>query len=507
VSAQEKSSGGAEMTGNTLTSPARVALPIPSLPAMVGAAVFALMLAAGASLLRDPDTYWHLVVGQWIITNGTFPHADFLSHTFAGRPWIAKEWLSQILYAGAYAMAGWTGIVVLAAASIAAAFALLARTLAERLAPVPTLILTSAALVLAAPHLVARPHALALPVMVAWVAGLVRAADRGRAPSLWLLPLMFAWANLHGGFTLGLALMAPVAAEVVRGAAPGERKSLALRWLRFAGLALACASVTPYGPESMLVTYRILSLGAALSSIGEWRAQDFSRLGAFEIVLLLGFGYALLRGLRLPPLRLIVLLGLLHLALSHVRNGEILGLLAPLLLAAPLARQLEPAQPLPHPEPSRWMNGAVLGVLAATALVTAHAQPFAPSAAITPDAAAREVKAIGRPVLNDYDFGGYLIFAGIAPFIDGRTELYGEKFYMRYERAVSLQDLPDFLALLDEFHIGTTMLSPSTPAIGLLDRLPQWERVYADTVAVVHRRRDNAALLGAPDLRGALPLR
>ena len=45
------------------------------------------------------------------------------------------------------------------------------------------------------------------------------------------------------------------------------------------------------------------------------------------------------------------------------------------------------------------------------------------------------MKQIDRPVLNDYDLGGYLIYAGMAPFIDGRTELYGEKFYMRWERA------------------------------------------------------------------------
>jgi hypothetical protein len=495
------------MSDEAVSPPKRIGVAMPSLPVAVGAGVFALMLVAGASLLRDPDTYWHLVVGQWIVANGTFPHADFLSHTFAGKPWIAKEWLSQVLYAGAYAAAGWTGIVVLAGGAVAAAFALLARTLAVRLAPAPTLVLTAAALVLAAPHLVARPHALALPVMVAWVAGLVRAVDEGRAPSFKLLPLMLLWANLHGGFTLGLALMAPVALEALWDAPAAARKALALRWLRFAGLALVCASVTPYGPESMLVTYRILSLGQALSSIGEWRAQDFSRPGAFEMILLLGIAYALWRGVRLPPLRIAMILGLLHLALSHVRNAELLGLLAPLFLAAPLARQLEPAAPV-APLPARGaVDAGLLATLAGAALLTAYAQVFAPSAAMTPAPAAREVKAIERPVLNDYDLGGYLIFAGIAPFIDGRTELYGEKFYVRYERAVSLQNLPDFFTLLDEYRIGATMLNPSTAAVALLDRLPEWERVHADAIAIVHRRRGGAGVSERPELRGSLGVR
>jgi hypothetical protein len=90
--------------------------------------------------------------------------------------------------------------------------------------------------------------------------------------------------------------------------------------------------------------------------------------------------------------------------------------------------------------------------------------------------------------LNDYDFGGYLIFAGVAPFIDGRTDLYGGAFTARHHRAVTLADLPDFIALLDEYEIAATLLSPQTPAAALLDRLPGWRRLHADDVAVVHVR-------------------
>ena len=93
-------------------------------------------------------------------------------------------------------------------------------------------------------------------------------------------------------------------------------------------------------------------------------------------------------------------------------------------------------------------------------------------------------------VLNDYDFGGYLDFVGIAPFIDGRAELYGERYVLRHDRALSLQHLPDFLRLLEEYRsIQVTLLAPSTPAVGLLDRLPDWKRAYADDIAVVHMRR------------------
>jgi hypothetical protein len=319
---------------------------------------------------------------------------------------------------------------------------------------------------------------LALPLMVAWTAGLVRAVDHDRAPSFWLLPLMLLWANLHGGFTLGLALIVPFALEgILR-----ERKT-APRWIGFAVAAALTACITPYGPESILVTQRILGLGDALGIIVEWRAQDFSRLEAFEILLLGGIGFALLRGVTLAPMRILVLLGLLHLALAHVRNAEILGLIGPLLLGKPRADAQ--AAPLPL-----MLRGVVLATLGAASLYFGMRHPVAPGAQITPAAALAAIeKAKPGLVFNDYGFGGYMLKAGVAPFIDGRTELYGGAFTARHHKAVTLANLPDFLRLLDEYHVGATLLAPERPAVALLDRLPGWERLYADDVAVVHVRK------------------
>jgi hypothetical protein len=47
----------------------------------------------------------------------------------------------------------------------------------------------------------------------------------------------------------------------------------------------------------------------------------------------------------------------------------------------------------------------------------------------------------------------------------------------------------DFLELLDQYGVAATLLNPATPAVGLLDRMGEWQRVYADDVAVVHMRR------------------
>lgn len=458
------------------------------MPLAAGSGVFLLLLWLGPRLLNDPDTYWHIVLGRWIVENGAFPHADPFSHTMIGAPWIAKEWLSQLLYAQAYAAGGWGGVVLLAAAAVALALYLLMRFLAETLDATPALILALAALVLTAPHLSARPHVLALPFLVGWIGGLMRALDRGGPPSLWLLPVMTLWANLHGGFTLGLAMLCPIALEALWTAV--DRRAALLRWTGFGAAALIAACVTPYGPESILVTFRILGLGDALSIVGEWRPPDFSRLAAFEICLLLAGGLVLYRGVTLPPLRILIVLGLLHLALAHDRNAEIFGLLVPLVVAAPLARQCPAVAAAPAYGPSPWMCGLAALLLLALGAAFVSTRALSPSARITPAAAVEVVKRLNAgPLLNDYDFGGYLLWSGVAPFVDGRTELYGGAFVARHHRAVMLENLPDFLALLDQHRIGATLLPPSVPAVALLDRLPDWRRAHTDTIAVVHVRR------------------
>lgn len=94
---------------------------------------------------------------------------------------------------------------------------------------------------------------------------------------------------------------------------------------------------------------------------------------------------------------------------------------------------------------------------------------FAPTVKITPANAIHSIDlAKAGPILNDCDFVGYLDFVGAPPFIDSRTEPHGD-------RALSLRNLPDFLRLFEEYRIGATLFVLSTPAVALLDRLPDWK--------------------------------
>jgi hypothetical protein len=464
------------------------------LPLWVGVVIYALLLLVGNRLLMDPDTLWQVTVGQWILDHRAVPETDVYSFTMRGQPWISTQWLAQVIYAKAYALAGWSGPVVLAAAASAATFALLTKFLSRNLSESAALVFAAAALALSAPHLLARPHVLAMPVMLAWVGGLIAAADRHSAPSFRLLPLMALWANLHGGFVFGLVVVAHVALDAVVNAEANVRRTLALRWAVFGFAALLAGCCTPYGWNSLLASQKILALGSALPLITEWRPADFGNLRPFEICLLAAIGLSLYRGVRLPPLRIVLVLGLLHMALAQGRAAEILALLAPLVLAAPLARQIGGADVAASGTASRGVLFASVAVaLLAGTLAFASVHRFAPNTDNSPVSAVTELKKLNfSRVFNDYDFGGYLIANNVAPFIDGRTELYGEKFLVDHDAATGLKQPENLFRLLDQYQIEATLMRTQSAATKLLDHMDGWQKIYADDIATIHVRKAGA---------------
>src|SRR4029079_1132580 len=172
----------------------------------LGIGVYALAVINGRALLNDSDTCWQIAVGQWILDHNALPRVDFYSFTKAGEPWVSSSWLSQVVLATSFNLAGWTGPIVLTAACIAMTFAMLTWILGQRLPAPFAIVVALVALLVPVQHLLARPHVLVMPVMLAWAYGLLSASERGRAPSFWLLPLIALWANLHGGFVFGLVL-------------------------------------------------------------------------------------------------------------------------------------------------------------------------------------------------------------------------------------------------------------------------------------------------------------
>ncbi len=60
--------------------------------------------------ITDPDLWWHITVGRWILSHQTIPYVDYWNVFGHGLPWRAYSWSSEVLYAGVEAVWGLVGI-------------------------------------------------------------------------------------------------------------------------------------------------------------------------------------------------------------------------------------------------------------------------------------------------------------------------------------------------------------------------------------------------------------
>ncbi len=469
-------------------------------PLLIALAVFALA-AFSPAVLNDGDTWSHLATGEWIRQHGAIPRADPFSFTFAGAPWTAHEWLSELLLALAFRAAGWSGVVLLTGAAAGLATFVMANRAARSLSGIALLVVAALSASLIAPGLLARPHILALPVLALWGAGLLRAREDARAPSLRLLPLMTLWANLHGGFAFGLALIAPFALEAWLAAPREDRLAVARSWGLFALSSVGAALLTPFGVAGLMFPLKLLGV-AHLGDIGEWRPENFAHPGPMEIALLALIALALTRPLTVPLARAALVVALIHMALQHSRHEMLLAILAPMLLAEPIARALG----APAASPRRLTRAPLLAAAAVALLLTGArlALPIARAdGATAPIAALQAVPPALRaePALNDYAFGGYLIWAKVKPFIDGRADMYGDAFLDLYGK-IAGGDADALEATLKRYAVAWTIFAPNQRVVALMDRAPGWRRLYADRYAVVHVREGAAGAPAAEEPRG-----
>ena len=437
--------------------------------------------------LNDGDTYWHLAAGSWMLDHHQVPHADPFSFTHAGQPWVPHEWLSEIVMTLVWRAAGWTGVVVLFGLAVALSMALLLSRLARWMGPVALAVTAWLCFGCMWVGLFTRPHLLALPIMIFWTGELLDARAARRPPPLWLAALMVLWANLHGSFVFGALVAAPLALEALleswRDPWPVLRG-----WGLFAVACFIAVMLTPNGVEALIYPFQIMTM-KTLNGIVEWRPPDFTKWTEFQAALLVTLFVCLSRGVKAPVFRVLLVLVILHMALQHQRHELVLALIVPLFLAEPIGRSFGRQAPQGLGAP---LAPALLFALAVLVMIGVRAaNPVVRVDAVnTPRTALEHVPSalLARPVLNTYSFGGYLVFRGVRPFIDGRADMYGDDFFSRHIRLMRADDA-EFARAQAQYGLDWTVLQPGEPLARAMDRKPGWKRLYRDRWAVVHVRQ------------------
>ncbi len=450
--------------------------------------VFALLLFL-PPILNDGDTLWQIRTGQWMLDHHAIPAIDPFSYTAGDRRWFAHEWLAETVMALAWLVAGMPGIMILAAAATGLTAAILLHYLRCFLPGIYATVGLIVALANAAPSMLARPHLLAWPCLVLWCGGLVTARANRTAPSFWLLPVLLLWVNLHGSFFVGLLL--PVAFLVEALFDPGtNRRHTFVTWTAFILAVWVIALLNPDFLAGELFPLHMAGM-TSLAWVGEWQPTDFSRIQPLELIILGALALGLSGKVRLPPVRLLMLLGLIHGALSHGRNEQLLGLVGALILAEPLGASL--AQGCAGSLGVVW-RGVAAGTVVVAAIALAGRLALPLSAERTGAAFAATIDHVppglrARPVLNDYSLGGKLIFQGVRPFIDSRADLYGDAFLTRY-RQIAWPDRDALDHALAEYGVAWTIFPSDARIVPMLDQEPGWRRLIEVDGVVIHVREE-----------------
>ncbi len=450
--------------------------------------------AHASRTLLDADTYWHIVVGRDIWRTGQFPYFDHFSYTLAGAPWIAKEWLSQLAFYGAYSLGGWFGVSFLTVVIASASYVVLFNWLQRRVNLVVALTMTMVTISMTTGSLLARPQIFFYLLLSLCACGLVGAVENRQTP-WWLIPLVALWSNLHASFPIAIVLAALFGFEAVVAAAPETRVRTLVKWTIVILGAAAATGATPYGYAPLLISLKIVG-GKATNYIQEWRSARLDIPGVYGAMFLAGSLIIVLAS-EVSRARLLPIMVCGGLMMRHMRFFSLFGIVASAALATPIAKRFPRfaarRDRLPNDKERKWTSAALSVTGAAAIVVLVYGPSPRPAADITPSAAleAAEQYGVSGPVFNDYKFGGYLIFKAVKTFIDGRAELYMDKLFPTLYVAEQDSDDKSFFSLLDKYHVTWALAAPDFGAVAKLSRSKQWKRIYEDKIANVFVRIKN----------------
>jgi len=470
-----------------------------SFPAMLGAVLVGRVFYESRSFIADPDTWWHIKVGQDILRTHHWPTVDPYSFTAANTPWIAYEWLGEVALAGVSKLGGVYGLAVfrfaLAALVVLALYYLgTVRSRNAKAGFVPAAVLGS--LVLLSFSLRPQMFGYVFLVLLLIVLELFR---KGVSWPIWTLPAMFLlWVNTHGSFIVGIGVLAVYLCCGLKSFQVGSVQAIA--WsakqriqLELALLlSLSVLPITPYGTQLAVYPFDIMfNQPVNLASILEWRPMPFELAmgrGFLAIVVLLVVLQLLFRfAWRMEELLLAV--GGTVMAFVHVR---MILLFVPFVVPvlAMIAARWFPRHA--RAKDKRVLNGLIMaGVVAAmTHYIPSRSSVQDQVASTFPVEAVAYLGShdVPGPMFNNYGFGGYLVSHGRRTFIDGRADVFERSGVLAdYMNAIQLK--PGALAVLDRYRIQSCLLLKDEPLTIVLGSLPEWKRVYSDGTAALFVRQ------------------
>jgi hypothetical protein len=218
--------------------------------------------------MSSVDLAYGIRIGRMVLDGTGIPRFDAFTFTAAGLSWVDQQWLAHVIFGAIYTIGGWAGLQVLWVSVAAATVGLTARAAFLAGAGLRTSVFVAlVGFVVAAPGFGIRAQVLGLLCLAVL---LVLVAGRHDRPGLfWLsIPLLAAWANLHGSFVVGVALLATTVVDDHRDG------SARLRDFVVCAGAVIATLANPYGVGAWRYVVTIGTDPTISTLVTEWQHTD-----------------------------------------------------------------------------------------------------------------------------------------------------------------------------------------------------------------------------------------
>lgn len=462
-------------------------------------AVWCAFLVVISFTSADPDLWGHVRFGMDILRDGNIRQIDSYSFT-SDREWVNHEWGAEIIAASAFKLGGDAGLVLLKLVIVGLVLLLVDVALRKegvdssfaRDVTAGATILTT----LSQAHHV-RPQLFSL-LLFAVLLSCLLAARRGSQRWLLVLPPLFAaWANLHGGWIVGGAVLALWTAVLL---VTNERR-LALAAAAAGCLSLMATLATPYG----ITLWRFLweTVGLSRPEITEWQPVYVVGL---EFVALWSMAFAVMfvsvlidgrRNVRVE--RIVIGLTLAALSFKVARLIAFFGLASMFLFAPALGRAYQRRRTTHELGTNRGLRFGFVALACAVGVsallvvrdnfrqlrIDGTSMPEPEAASILEDQSA------GKRVLVWFTWGEYAIWH-LSPrmqvSIDGRREtVYSDALQTRHFDFFF--DRPGGATLPDDLAVDYIWIPRILPAAHRLRTDPHWMTIYEGDQSVIFARK------------------
>ena len=471
--------------------------------------VLIVILALFVGPEQDPDFWWHLRIGRWMVENGRLPSTDIFTFTVPAHVWTDHEYLTEILMWLTYSTLGLAALVIAFGVITWAGFWLMYRQVRRQPFVIAGLGLALGAIA-GAPIWGPRSQIVTFfltCLQLFWLQGYLR----GRSRAINFFPLvMVLWANMHGGWVIAFAWFGvAIAAEGIGWVIDRENPAHFMHLRRLGIVTLASALAVAATPHFLsLYPYPFQTEGSVAQQrlIVEWFSPDFHQafLRPFEaMIVLVLVGFALRRPSVYDLLLTVLALGL---ALQSVRNVALfVAAVTPVMIntygdwwtqgAASRRWRFE----LP-PRPLFAATTAVMLLVILGATLVRVGSEVSPQRQQQLDASTYPVGAadwlaahpdVGTRMYNQYGWGGYLAYRFYPQpnrkvFIFGEAALMGDPLLNEYEDVQTLR--PDWKQVLDQYQVDYVVYNRGEALSNVLATQPDWKLVYQDSVAVIYVR-------------------